>query len=425
MRRTDFVSTAFRSLVVVLLCGSTSSAQEWTRFRGPNGTGISEATTIPTTWTEADFNWKIELPGNGHSQPVLWGDKIFLTCSNDEGAERVVLCLDVASGDTVWKKKIPSRTHKRHSLNSFASATPAVDEDQVYVAFSTPDRYSLIAFDHAGGERWDADLGPYASQHSCGSSPILFEDMVILGNEQDGPSSLIAVDRKTGKKRWETPRRTSLTAYSTPCVYLPPAGEPQLIFNSKAHGISAVDAHTGSLIWEAPLLDKRSCSSPIVAGGAIIGTCGSGGGGEYLVAIRPGGRGDVSDSHVAYKIERGAPYVPTPVVNGDLLFLWTRNGIVTCADARDGRQIWQKRVGGNYYGSPVRVRDRIYCMSADGECVVVRAAEEYELLARNPLGEGSHSTPAVAGGRMYLRTFNHLISVGGADSSGDAKTASE
>lgn len=401
------------AVALTATAGDAMSQECWTRFRGPNGTGVSMATTIPVSWTDDDLNWKIEIPGEGHSQPVFWEGKLFLTSAVENGNTRVVLCLDAKTGKTLWRKDYPSESHAKHKFNSFASATPTVDGDHVYVVYSTPQQYVVTALTHDGEEKWTANLGPYESQHSCGTSPILFEDMVIIGNEQDGASSIVALDSKTGTVRWQTGRRTAVTAYSTPMVYEPEGSAPQLIFNSQAHGISAVDARTGRPLWEAPVLTKRSCSSPILAGGHLIGSCGSGGGGNYLVAVRPGGSGDVSQTHLAYKIDRSAPYVPTPVTNGDLMFLWNDKGIVSCVDSTSGELLWQKRVGGNYFGSPIRVRDRIYCMSADGECVVLAATSEFRELARVPMGEGSHSTPSICDGRLYLRTFGHLLCVGG------------
>ena len=183
-----------------------ADAQEWTRFRGPNGTGISDATTIPATWTDDDYHWKIDLPGIGHASPVIWGNKIFLLSADPETVTRTVLCLDAADGHTIWSRSYPSSKHVKHQLNSFASATPAVDAERVYVAWSTPDEYTFVAFDHDGNEQWKLNLGPYISQHSCGTSPIVYEDLVILGNDQDGDSSLVAVERTTGSIRWRVPR---------------------------------------------------------------------------------------------------------------------------------------------------------------------------------------------------------------------------
>ncbi|MGH7377723.1 MAG: PQQ-binding-like beta-propeller repeat protein, partial [Candidatus Methylomirabilales bacterium] len=399
-------------LSLAVLLGAVLPAQEWTRFRGPDGSGLSGATTIPAGWSESSCNWRVKLPGIGHSAPVLWGEKVFLTSAEGEGAERLVLCLRAADGSTAWARRYASKTFKKHQRNSYATSTPATDAERVYAVFSTPEAYHLRALDHTGGEVWSRDLGPYTSNHGDGASPVVFEDLVVLGNEQDGESFLIALDRKTGETRWKTSRATANTAYATPAVYRE-GDRPALLFSSQAHGVYSVDARTGEPIWEAKVFDKRAVSSPIFAGGLAIGTCGSGGGGSYAVGVRPGGKGDVAGSRVAWKLTRAIPYVPSPIAKGDLLFLWGDMGIVTCAEISTGKVLWQNRVGGNYSGSPVCAGERIYCISDDGEAVVIAASREYKLLARNPLGEASRSTPAVAGGRMYLRTESHLISVGG------------
>lgn len=401
-----------------------AAAQEWTRFRGPNGTGVSEATTVPAEWTEDDYNWKVELPGIGHSSPVAWGDKIFLSSAFEDTGQRIVLCTSAADGSVVWERRFDSTVHPKHARNSFASSTPAVDEKHVYVVWSTPEEYTLRAFDHDGRDAWQLDLGPFAGEHSCGTSPIVYQDRVILGGDQgrsNGPnddvrSFLIAVDRLTGKTCWRTDRRTKHAAYSTPCVYQTEGQPAELIFNSGAHGISGIDPQTGATNWELAVFDKRSVSSPVVAAGLVFGTCGSGGGGNYVAAVRPGSAGRAgsgSPAELVYRIDESAPYVPTLVARGDLVFLWGDKGVASCVRAATGQLVWRERVGGNYSGSPVWVGGRLYSIDDDGVVVVLAASEKFELVARNPLGEESRSTPAVAGGRMYLRTYSHLFSVGG------------
>ncbi len=383
-------------------------AQEWTRFRGPNGSGESEATTVPATWTDNDYDWHVPLPGRGHSSPVLWKDRIFLTTAESEGKRRLLLCLDAADGSTKWQREYSTQTHSVHNQNSFASSTPAVDADRVYVAWGTPESFRVLAFEHSGEPVWEKDIGPFESQHGFGTSPIVYEDLVIIGNDQEGESSLVALDRKTGAERWRTPRRTAVTAYSTPCVYQPTSGPVELIFNSQAHGITSINPRDGKTNWELDVFDKRSVSSPLVVGGLVFGSCGSGAGGNYVVAVRPG-----RDPQVVYKVDHLAPYVPTSVANGDLLFLWGDAGIVTCIKATSGDVLWQERVGGNFSGSPIRVAGRLYCVSADGEVVVLAAGPKFEVLGRHALGETCRSTPAVAAGRLYLRSESHLYSLGG------------
>lgn len=401
-------------LVATAIGSSIVLGQEWTRFRGPNGTGMSDAKTIPTQWSERDFNWKVALPGTGHSSPVLWGEKIFLTSTAEDRGKILVLCVDSADGKILWQREFPFRPFEKHKFNSFASASPAVDSERVYICWSVPERYTLTAFDHSGKTVWERDLGPFKSQHGSGASPIVHGDTVVLGNEQDGQSFLISVEARTGQTRWQTSRRSVVAAYGTPCVYQPQGSRPQLIFNSQAHGISAVDAETGEPAWEyAKAFDKRSVSSPVVAGGLIFGSCGSGGGGMYVVAVRPADVATGQPAELAYELRRSAPYVPTALAVGELIFFWSDGGMVSCMHAASGILNWQERAGGNFFGSPVCVDGRIFCVSTAGEVVVIEASDKFKVLARNALDEPTHATPAIAGGRMYLRTLGHLISVGG------------
>jgi outer membrane protein assembly factor BamB len=404
-------------LLAALGWQQTNHAQDWTRFRGPNGTGISRATTIPTRWSPQDINWKVELPGNGQSSPVVWGNKIFLTSTSGTEGQRSVYALDTDQGELLWEWKTEFDLYRQHQYNSFASSSPAVDAERVYVCWTTPDQYILMALTHQGEVVWKRDLGPYSSQHGGGTSPIVYEDKVILANDQkderEGQSFLIAVDAATGKTVWKTPRRSVRAAYSTPCVYNPPGEKPSLIFNSWTHGISAVDPDTGNVLWQYDqAFDKRSVSSPVLASGVIIGTCGSGGGGNYVVAIRPGNR-QGKQPELAYEIRRAAPYVPTGIAWKGWVFLWNGSGIVTCIDAPTGEVRWRERVPGDYFGSPVCVDGRLFAISTNGDVVVLKASDQFRQLAVNSLGEKSHATPAIADGVMYVRTWGHLYSIGG------------
>jgi outer membrane protein assembly factor BamB len=395
------------------LCCSSSTGQEWTRFRGPNGSGLSDAKGIPSSWTDKDYNWRAELPGIGHSSPVLWGDRIFLTSAVDDTAERILLCVAAGDGRILWERRYNSTVHPKHLRNSFATPSPACDEERVYFVWSTPDEYTLLAMDHDGNERWKHDLGPYTSMHSAGPSPIVYQDLLILGNDQDGESSLLAFDRRTGTLRWQTPRKHEFVSYATPLVLARDGLPDELIFLSGAHGVSGIDPKTGKTNWELDVFDKRTCASPVLAGGMIWGSCGSGGGGNYVASVQPGTPDGSIQPREVWKITDSAPYVPTMIGKGDLVFLWSDKGVVSCVQASTGQVLWKQRVVGNFSGSPVFVDDRLFCIAEDGEVVVLSATDQYELLARNPLGEDSRSTPAVAGGRMYLRTYSHLISLGG------------
>jgi outer membrane protein assembly factor BamB len=398
-------------LLLVTLVGP-AAGQEWTRFRGPNGSGVSPA-ALPARWAENDYNWKVELPGVGHSSPVLWGERVFVTSAEEDTGKRVVVCLAAGDGQRLWTRAFPGERQGKHPDNSFASATPAVDERHVYVCWADAREYLVIALDHDGKEAWRRDLGPFQSGHGFGASPVVYGDLLIVPDDQDGRSALFALDRDTGAVRWQVPRR-SKASYTTPCVYQPAGRPAELIFASYEHGLSALDPATGRTVWEVDVFHKghleTAIGSPVVAGDLVLGTCGWLGVRQEVVAVRPGPDGRAGE---AYHIDRGAPLCTTPLVKDDLLFLWGDGGIVTCADVHTGEVHWRERVPGSYYSSPVCAGRYLYNVSRDGDVVVLAAAAKYELVARNPLGEGSHSTPAVAGGRLYLRTFAHLISVGG------------
>jgi len=405
-----------------ILLASVSYGQEWTRFRGPNGQGISHADTIPIKWTEKDYNWKVTLPGAGHSSPVLWADKVFITSGDQKAGRGILLALQVSDGRVLWQREYVLSAYKMNRQNSYATATPAVDADHIYALWPTQKETILVALDHKGNEVWKRTFEGVHCQHGAGSSPIVFEDIVVFTHEHEDKysegnahSAWIAVDRKTGQTRWTLERQTSSkTSYSTPCVYSPAAGPTQLIFTSFAHGMTAVDPHTGQVNWEVKsAFTSRVVSSPVVAGELLIGACGEAGRGERLIAIKPGTKDESTPPVEAYKIDNSsAPYVPTSLAVGDLLFTFHDQGYVSCLRSATGEQLWREKPAARFFGSPVWVAGRLYCITIDGEVIVLEATPTYKLLAVNPLGEKSHATPAVGGGRMYLRTFSHLICVG-------------
>ena len=422
----QFLKVFLAAFIIVL--ASVSQGQEWTRYRGPNGQGISQAKTIPVKWTEKDYNWKVNLPGGGHSSPVVWGDKVFITSGDQKTDHGFLLTLRVSDGKILWQKQYSLTPFRPNPLNSYATATPVVDADHVYALWPTPKETILVALDHDGGEIWQRTFGGVQCQHGAGGSPIVFDDIVVFthehedssksktpSNRQDARSAWIAVDRKTGRTRWEMERKTSpKTSYSTPCVYSPQTDKRQLIFTSLAHGMTGVDPKTGTVVWEVnAAFVSRVVSSPVIAGELLIGTCGDFSSGKRLIAIQPGTTAKSNQPTEAYKFDDSSmPYVPTSLAQAGLLFTFHDRGHVSCLRSATGEQLWREKPAGTFFGSPVWANGKLYCITTNGEVVVIKAAPTYELLAVNPLGEKSHATPAFAGGRMYLRTYSHLISIG-------------
>ena len=402
--------------LAALSTSSAASAEEWNRFRGPNGAGVSDATTVPTEWTDNDYNWKIDLPGKGHSSPVAWGSHIFVTCANEKSKTRTVQCFHVADGEEVWRKDISFEPYKQQKNNSYASSTPTVDADHVYVLWHSKVASPLIAYDHKGKKAWEYDLGPYLHGQGGATSPIVYGDIVLAAHDHKNDSFLVAVDRISGKERWKIPREGKRACYGTPCINTPKDRPTEIIFSHCYEGIVGVDPKTGRQNWHIDVFGRasqRALGSPIIAGDLVVASSGGVGGERQVVAVNPQLAGDKVQVKEAYRVVRQAPHVPTPLVYRDWMFLWSDTGIATCAQRDSGKVVWQKRIGGNFYSSPICIDGKLYCVDLDGEVVVIAASDKYELLSRNSLGHPSRATPAVSNGALIIRTESQVISIGG------------
>ena len=293
---------------IALILGTTitcPAADFWNRFRGPNGTGLADSSIKLSQLKITDAVWKIDLHGEGHSSPVIWDDTVYLTSMNKGASTFHVLAVHSDSGNITWSRDVAYQSFSKHDFNSFASPSATVDADRIYVSWATPEHYFVAALDHAGEWLWKEDIGPFKSQHGVGVSPIIYKDKLIVANDQLGKSFILALDKTSGSTIWKTERQSDKAAYSTPCVYQAPNGDDQLIVNSAADGISGLDPEGGSVLWSyGNAFDKRSCSSPIVAGGKVFGSCGSGGGGNYIVAIDPPDDVAKGKAKVAFEIRR-------------------------------------------------------------------------------------------------------------------------
>ncbi len=398
----------------LLLIPGTLFAQEWSRFRGPNGCGIGEMENPPVKWTENDFLWRRELPGKGHSSPVVWGTKLFVTSAEGKGEKRMLHCLDAENGKIRWTVDFESDPHKRHRFNSYASSTPALDAERVYVCWTQPSSILVVALDHDGTEVWRRDLGRFKGGHGFAVSPIVHGGRLFLGNDQDGESSLLALDAANGKVLWEIDRRSRRTTYSSPCVYSG-NGKGEMIFANWVHGITAIDPATGAVNWEISPFDQdskqRAIASPVIAGKKVIATCGFVTGKKRLVVLEPGSHGKMKEQ---FRIDRSVAHVPTVLVIGARLYMWSDAGIVTCVNLDTGEEIWRERVeGGKYFASPVAIGDKIYNVSAKGDVVVIAASDEFRILGENDLGAESHATPAIANGTLYFRPVSEVFALRG------------
>lgn len=405
-------------LLFLLLVAIPCWAQNWERFRGPNGSGLVADAQLPTEWSEDDYQWKVKLAGSGSSSPVTWNDKVFVM-SSAANASLHLQCLSLESGEEHWKKKFDSEKYKIHQQNNFASSTPAVDADHVYITFADPEHTNLIALDHEGNEVWKRDFGSWTSQHGFGASPMVFGDLVIFCNSQQaeqvrsgqaaGTSEVIAVSRTTGEDVWRSPLTATRACYAMPIIFQDGDASPQLIGSNTGDGFYSINPENGERNWSTKAFKMRTVASTFTAGGLIFGSNGSGGGGNYLVASRPSENG----AEEVYQVNRNANYVPSPIAVGELLFLFGDRGVVSCVDLNTGEQHWRARAGSGFSGSPVANSTHVYCMDQDGIVSVIEASKSYNRVSANELGEPSRSTPAIAGDQILFRTEKHLIALTG------------
>ena len=404
------------SILLITTCLAIASnlhAQEWTRFRGPNGSGISSTRGIPSVWKPDSYLFLAQLPGSGLSSPVAWGERVFLTSADTEAGRRYLVCLSLSTGKELWKRDEPYASHRKHRQNTFASATPAVDSRQVYTIWQSATESALLAYRHDGTPSWRVPLGAFKGGHGPATSPIVHDGIVYLCNDHEGPSFLMAVEATTGAVKWKVPRSGKRACYSTPCVFNRPGHGTEIIFVHSYQGIWGVAADSGTRNWEIDVFGtfkQRAIASPVVAGDLVIGSSGFTTARKNIVAVQPGKK--VDEVSETFRVSQSVPHIPTPLVYQDHMYLWADVGIVSCVSMKTGKSVWRERIGGKFFGSPICVDGRLFAIDAKGVVVVVAASPQYKLLGKNPLGEASRSTPAVSGGKLLLRTDSRLIAIG-------------
>jgi outer membrane protein assembly factor BamB len=436
-----------KSIIAALLIAffSIGYAENWPGWRGPGSLGISSAKGFPVKWDlSKNVKWKAEVPGLGHSSPIVWENRIFVTTAMssdpkedywEKGFPRInrgldaaeiswkTLCFDRDSGKLLWEQTAIRKkpVNPRHTKNSYASQTPATDGTYVYAFFGDQGMY---CYDFQGKLIWSRDLGTFtmANGWGLGSSPILYKDLVIqtCDQEVEGGSFIIALNKKTGETAWKTDRKEA-SSWSTPYLYLE-GKRPELLVNA-TKAIRGYDPGTGKLLWEcrgpATAITTPTPTSSngliFVSSGFIVEAV------RPITAFRPGANGDItlkegetSSSAIAWRQLAAAPYIPSPIAYGDYIFVLLDQGFIACYDAKTGKEIYGKQridMGAGFSASPVAVDGKLYCGSEDGDVYVISAGAKYELLAKNSLGEAIMASPAVSDGRMFIRALKHLYCI--------------
>jgi len=399
------------------ILGMTASAADWTRFRGPNGTGVADDKNIPDQWTKDNILFKTEIPGKGHSSPIVSKGKVFLQTSSADLKERYLVCLDAIKGNIIWSKSVPGGKAKTHPKNSYASCTPAADGDRVYAIFWDGADILLTAYDYEGNLKWKQPLGPFVSQHGPGMSPMLVGSTVVVNVDQDGKAELMTFDAKTGKPGWSHIRDFERASYATPLLLEKTDAGPELIVSSTG-GVTSYDPKDGAInwhfVWKFDKARMRSVGSSVLHEGMIFAISGDGSGDRNMIAVKAEGKGDVSRTNLVWQKKKGTAYVPSLLAKDGMIFWINDNeNVAVCVDAKTGNEIWSERLGGgNVSASPIIVDGKIFSVNEQGTVHVFRAAKEFEQLGKYDLKEQVYASPAVANGRMYIRGFQNLYCIG-------------
>jgi outer membrane protein assembly factor BamB len=400
--------------LALLLLTAAARAEEWPGWRGPRGDGTSEETAIPVHWSATEnVVWKAAIPGTGHSSPVVWGDRVFLTACIEKEQKRELLCLDRRSGKLLWERVVlTAPLERKHPLNSYASSTPATDGKHLWVSFLAYPRMVVVCYDLNGTEVWRASPGEFHSVHGFCSPPVLYKDLVTLNGDQDAMAYIVALEKETGKERWRADRPNRTRSYCPPLV-IDAAGHKQLVL-SGSKSVASYDADTGKQIWVIDGPTEQFVASLVYRHDLLCLTAGFPT--YHLMGIRPDGEGNVTKTAVAWHHDYGkrpeVPYVPSPVAFGDCFAVVSDGGWATCVQIETGKRVWRGRLGGHHSASPVAAGGYLYFPADDGTTYVLRAGPTFEVVARNDLGEDTRSSPAVSHGQLFFRTLGHLYCIG-------------
>ncbi|MDH4238021.1 MAG: PQQ-binding-like beta-propeller repeat protein [Phycisphaerae bacterium] len=407
--RNIIVSLCLAIVFITFLSGPVS-AENWPGWRGPRGDGTSLEKNVPVRWSSTEnIAWKAPIPGKGHASPIVWDSRIFVVTALEEQKQRVLLCLDRSSGNIIWQRVVlESPLERKHSLNSYATSTPVTDGEKVYVSFLDRDKMFVAAYDFEGNKVWEVRPGVFSSMHGYCSSPVLWKDKVIVNGDHDGPAYIVALDRATGKTIWKTPRPNMTRSYCAPVIYHIDGRNQMILSGSKC--VASYDPDTGKQHWIIDGPTEQFVASLVYNGELLFMT--SGFPDLFMQGIRPDGSGNVTDTHIVWQKDRDCSYVPSPVAAGPYFLVVSDSGVATCLKAKTGESLWRQRLEGKHSPSLLIADGLVYFLSDKGVMTVVRPGPEYEVVARNELGEETRASPAISSGQMFLRGVENLYCIG-------------
>jgi outer membrane protein assembly factor BamB len=396
-----------KAISVRALMPSAGAERQWPRLRGPDGQGTTFDTELPLHWgPNENVAWKVDIPGRGNSSPIVWDDRIFITTASADGKERKIVCYARPDGKLLWQATAPASAAREslYTKNTFASSTAVTDGQRVIAFFGNG---GLLCVDFDGHQQWHVDLGLFPTMHGPGTSPVLYKDVVICIQYQTrGKSLFAAFDKRTGARLWQQERENA-ACWSTPVV-VRIGDRDQLVYNGSGL-IAGHEPETGKELWRVTGTSREAIPTVVVGGGLLISASGRNG---PTMGIRPGGRGDLTETNVTWRNLRGGPHVPSPLYYEGRIYIVNDTGIATCIDVVDGRTVWQHRLRGRFSMSPIVAEGRILVTSEEGRSTIFQVGDTFQVVAENDLQEPVLATPALLGGRLYFRTSSHLLCVG-------------
>ncbi len=400
-------------LIPLLAMLTPAHAENWPIWRGAQGDGSSAEKNVPVKWSETEnVLWKTPLNGNGHASPIIWGNRVFTEVADVEKEERHLICLSADNGKTLWRSRVlQSPLEKKHRLNSWASSTPATDGKLVYVAFLDREDMVVAAYDFNGRQQWLVRPGVFSSRHGFCSSPILWNDKVIVNGDHDGESYIVALDHTNGKTLWKTRRPNKTRSYCVPIIRRL-SGRNQMILSGD-QSVASYDPDNGKVHWYLNGPTEQYVASLVYNPGADLLFMTGGFPEHHVMGIRHDGKGIIKEAQIAWHHTRASwtSYVPSPISEGKYFLVVSDTGYACCFDAKSGELQWQEKVG-SHHASLVSANGLVYFLSDKGETRVVRPGPEYKLVAENQLADKFFASPAISGGRILLRGENALYCIG-------------
>ncbi len=402
--------------LILTLSTSSAIAENWPSFRGPNANGITADKNLPVEWNEnTNVAWKVKTLGYGHSSPVVWKNQIWMGTAMDEGHSLHAICYD-RTGKLQHNVKLFSvdNLQASNALNSFASPTPAIEDDTVYVYFGT---YGVAAIDTSSGKiRWKRTDINLNHQEGPGSSPILYKDLLIFHCDGYDVQYITALNKKTGKTTWKTKRSIDLSgvgnharkAFVTPAIQK--INNADLLVSPAAQGCYAYDPNTGKEVWRISYSGFSAVPQPVFSGGTAFVVTDFGR--PEIWALNSTAKGILADGDVSWRYSMSCPSTPSlTVINGLIYFVADKTGVASCITAKTGELVWRSRVGGSFSASPIATDEHIYFFDRDGTTTVVRLGDSYDVVSQNKLDAGCMASPAVADDAIYIRTTTHLYCI--------------